>query len=571
MGVRLAAAVLVSSCCSLIPVSQACADTAPTLTASISVQPGTRPGQFQVDYTLSHPVRQLHLYWPGFSVRAESWHFADPDQALVGDSIVSLSNRAFSKVHVDVVELPEHADRQNDPVDTFSDGSAVIFTGLFNIQGLLAATRFHFSPAKDQAVIFLGRRVTDAFYWTPDRAATYVYFGALPLYKGDGYAAVLDPAIPAWLNAELQQDLPDIFKRYQRLFGVKLKETPQIFFGYRFTDQPYLNYVGTAEPGAIRFEIRGSGWQQQVPESLLHAVAFFAHEAVHLWNGGLYHPAQNDQTPWLNEGSADALAFDTVHALGLTDDAARLERYSSAFNACLLELDATDQTIAGMPTGSTPYDCGAALAFLSDAAVHQHDPALGFADIWKATFQAAATTQGAYTPDSYFAALERLSGSPDAAREQHGWLGAKAPDLRRGFLEALHRYGYQVLSDRPTADDGGQLATLLFSFVMGADCGFHSSIVSHADHLTLKPLPGCQVLTQPYNVAGVGGHDLFTDTPAAYDYVARQCQKHEPMTVNLYQNSRTLQVPCIWQPPALPDLIRIAPAQVPAPATRVAP
>jgi hypothetical protein len=547
----------------LAAVSLPASASADILTALVSVEPAAEPGHFLVDYKLSHPVTLLHLFWPGAAVRGLSWHLSQGDVALDGDTLVSLSGRPFDHVHLDMLELPEHADRQNDPVDTFSDGSAVIFTGLFNISGPLAATRFHFQPAPGQAVIFLGRRVPNGFYWTPDRAATYVYFGALPIYKGAGYDAVLDPAMPAWLAGELQQDLPDIVSRYRNLFGVNLKETPQIFFGYRFRDEPYLNYVGAAEPGAIRFEIRGAGWQQQAPESLLHAVAFFAHEAVHLWNGGLTHPADSDTYPWLNEGSADALAFDTVHGLGLTDDAARLERYSSAFNACLLELDAADQTISGMPSGSTPYDCGAALAFLAGMAVHQHDPsrdpesALG--DIWKATFQAAATTQGGYTPDSFFAALTRLSGSPAASQQLRGFLTAKAPELRQGFLEALRQGGYQLLSDAPTADDGEQLATLLFSFVMGADCGWHSSITSHADHLSLKPNPACHVLTQPYNVRGLGGYDLFTDTPAAYDYVARQCQRHESMTVNLYQDRRTLEVPCIWQPPAMPALIRIVP------------
>jgi hypothetical protein len=535
------------------------------LTALVSVEPAAEPGHFRVDYALSHPVTLLHLFWPGAAVRGLSWHLPqEGDVALDGDMLVSLSGHPFDQVHFELVELPEHADRQNDPVDTFSDGSAVIFTGLFNIDGPLAATRFHFQPAAGQAVIFLGRRVTQGFYWTPDRSATYVYFGALPLYKGAGYNAVLDPAIPAWLSTELQQDLPAIFSRYRDLFGVNLKETPQIFFGYRFRDQPYLNYVGTAEPGTIRFEIRGAQWQQQAPESLLHAVAFFAHEAVHLWNGGLTHPADNDAYPWLNEGSADALAFDTVHALGLTDDAARLERYSSAFNACLLELSATDQTITGMPSGSTPYDCGAALAFLAGVAVHQRDPALGLADIWKATFQAAAATQGGYTPDSFFAALTRLSGSPAASQELRGFLTAKAPELRQGLLEALHHNGYQLLSDAPSLDDGEQLATLLFSFVMRADCDSHSSIQAHPDHLTLKPNSACHVLTQPYNVRGLGGYDLFTDAAAAYDYVAQQCQRHESMTVNLYQDRRTVEVPCILQPPAMPALIRIAPAAVTA-------
>ena len=533
------------------------AEPLPTLTALISVRPGTQLGHFQVDYQLSRPVKQLKLYWPAAAVRAQSWHLGG-DFALQGDSIVSLSGRPFDKVALDVVELADHADRQNDPVDSFSDGSAVIFTGLFDIEGPSAATRFHFAPAEDQAVVFLGRRVPQAFYWTPDRAATYVYFGGIAPLSGEGYSAVLDPALPEWLSAELKLDLPAIFARYQRLFGVKLKETPQIFFGYRFRDETYLNYVGTAEPGAIRFEIRGSQWQQEDPRSLLHAVAFFAHEAVHLWNGGLYHVGKLDESPWLDEGGADALSFDTVHALGLTDEAARLERYSTAFNGCLLEMQVDDQTIAASPRGQAPYDCGAALAFLADAALRRHDPSLGLAELWKTTFQAAAGNHGIYSADSYFAALDQLTGSKDASSSLRGLLDAKPGELRQGFLLALKDDGYQILSDRPNPDDGQQLATLLFGFVMGADCGWHSSIVSHADYLSLKPDSGCHVLDQPYNVSGVGGHDLFMDAAAAYDYVAQRCHEHQAITVNLYQDPRTLDVPCEWQAPAMPSLIRIA-------------
>ena len=538
------------------------ADTLPPLTALVAVEPGSQAGHFLVSYRLSRPVKQLDLAWPAAAVRAQSWHL-DGGLALQGDAILRLDGRPFDHFSFEVTELAEHADRQNDPVDSFSDGSALVFTGLFDIQGPRGSTRFHFAPAPGQAVVFLGRRVTQGFYWTPDRAATYVYFGGITPLSAEGFNAVLDPALPEWLSSELKLDLPAIFSRYQRLFGVKLKETPQIFFGYRFRDAPNLNYVGSAEPGAIRFEIRGSQWSQQHPESLLHAVAFFAHEAVHLWNGGLYHVAKLDESPWLTEGGADALAFDTVHALGLTDEPARLERYSSAFNACLLELETADQSIADSAHGAAPYDCGAALAFLADAALRRHDPSLGLADLWKATFQAAASSHGTYSADSYFAALDRLTGSKDAGSRLRGLLTAKPAALRPGLLAALRDQGYQILSDAPSPDDGQQLATLLFSFVAGADCGWHSTVTSHADHLALTPNPGCHVLDQPYNVAGVGGHDLFLDAPAAYDYVAQRCHEHQAITVNLYQDPRTLDVPCEWQAPAMPGLIRIAPIQAP--------
>lgn len=545
-----------------VTATSASAETQPPLTALISVEPGAQPGHFLVDYKLSRPLLQLQLYWPAAAVRAESWHLGG-SLALQGDSIVSLDGHAFDHFSLEIAELPEHADRQNDPVDSFSDGSAVIFTGLFNIAGPLAANRFHFAPAPGQAVVFLGRRVDHGFYWTPDRAATYVYFGGITPLSGEGFSAVLDPALPEWLSAELKQDLPAIFSRYQRLFGVKLKETPQIFFDYRFRDQPYLNYVGTAEPGAIRFEIRGSQWQQQRPESLLRAVAFFAHEAVHLWNGGLYHVAKLDESPWLDEGGADALSFDTVHALGLTDEAARLGRYSTAFNACLLDMQVNHATIADSAHGVAPYDCGAALAFLADAALRRHDPSLGLADLWKTTFQAAAGNHGVYSAGSYFAALDRLTGSKDASTQLRSFLTAKPAELRQGMLAALKGGGYGILSDAPNPGDGQQLATLLFGFVMGADCGWHSSFTSHVDHLTLAPKPGCHALDRPYNVAGVGGHDLFLDAPAAFDYVTQRCHEHQAITVNLYQDPRTLDVHCEWQAPAMPALIRIAAAESP--------
>ena len=539
-----------------LPIVASAAPPAP-LTALVTIQPAGQAGHFHVDYRLSRPVQQLDLFWPAQPVRSASWSIQQPDLKLAGDAIVSTSHHAFDRLDLEVTELADHLDRQNDPVDTFSDGSALVFTGLYNIPGNMQATRFRFIPPAGGAVVFLGRRSARPVDWTPDRAATYVYFGDIAPYQGEGYSAVLDPSLPDWLSIEMRHYLPLMLARYRTLFGVSPKDTPQIFFDYRFRDQPYADYVGTAEPGAIRLEVRGAPWQGPDQDSLLKLVAFFAHETVHLWNGGLYHVAKMNETPWLDEGGADALSFDTLHALGLYDDAAYLQRYSTAYNNCVMELDLNSKTIQDMPSAATPYDCGAALMFLSAAAAHAHDPKVSLGDLWKQAFQAAAQHGGNYGADSYFRVVDALSGSPMAGNELRAMLGMDAATLEQRYPAALQSYGYQIAPGKPSPDSAPWLAARLFGFVMGADCGWHSGFVGHPDYLELHPNAGCHVLNQPYKISGVGGHDLFTDSLAAYAYVDDRCHHHEDIAVNLYQDSRSLGVYCEWRPPTAPSLISI--------------
>lgn len=529
------------------------------LTALVTIQP-TTPGHFHVSYQLSRPVQRLDLFWPAAKVRSASWNVQQADLRLDGDAILSLSQHAFDRLDLDVAELADHMDRQNDPVDTFSDGSALVFTGLYNIPGSMQATRFRFLPPAGGAVVFLGRRSTQPVDWTPDRAATYVYFGSIMPVQGEGYSAVLDPALPDWLSIEMRHYLPMMFARYRTLFGTAPKDTPQIFFDYRFRERAYADYVGTAEPGAIRFEVQGSPWQGPDQDSLTKVVAFFAHEAVHLWNGGLYHPARMDESPWLVEGGADAFAFDTLHALGLYDDKAYLGRVSVAYNNCMMDLDLNGKTIQQMPSAATPYDCGAALVFLSAAATQAKDPKLGLGDLWKQTFQVAAQHQNSYGPETYYGALDRLSGSGQASAELRAMLSMDAAALEQRYPADLQAYGYRIGPGQPTPDNAPWLAARLFAFVMGADCSWHSGFVGHPGFLELHPNAGCHVLNQPYRISGVGGHDLFTDSLAAYAYVADICHKNQDISVNLYQDSRTLPVHCEWVPPAAPPLLSVAAA-----------
>lgn len=377
--------------------------------------------RWRVAYRLARPVRHLDLGPSLGGFRPEAWRVVSGDADIVSRGGRDYLEARPARGRFDEVAVAFDARRLDlvkhyEPVRPLGADGAIVYTGHFwpwRADGRRIEATFDLTPARGGRIAVLGRAAGRLERWRSDFShPAFVYFGPLDPRETEAALTVVDPSAPPWIAAEFDRIAPAVFARLARVFKRPLAAKPDVFIAHEAGGpEGLLRYAGDALPGQFQLSLYGGGWRAPtgLARDLLHRAA--AHEAVHLWQAAV-NPLGPDVPGWIHEGAADAIAAETLRAVGLwdRDDVAR--DFERAQKECAAELD--DGSLRGA-TGRGAvralYACG---QLLMQAAAGAPGGAGSAAAFWR-KFAARAQETGGYDAELFFALVEEESGSDLAA------------------------------------------------------------------------------------------------------------------------------------------------------------
>jgi hypothetical protein len=165
----------------------------------------------------------------------------------------------------------------------------------------------------------------------------------------DGSAMVIDPGLPAWVQAAFRARMPEVQATLAQRWSQSLSSL-QLMLAWGGGVGQWSNR-GRAEGRQIVMLVRGVDYLKEDPRLLGELVWFFAHEISHLHQ----FADDGDGAPWMIEGFADTIATDVLVSLGLWNDAVLERRYWSVARECARLL--SHGPLAGA-RGRVSYVCG---------------------------------------------------------------------------------------------------------------------------------------------------------------------------------------------------------------------
>lgn len=222
------------------------------------------------------------------------------------------------------------------PSLVFTDGSVALYTEQFDLIPLDSAAAAAGLPAdfngldlpggptevswRDAAgpVLFRGRRTETA---TASDARTYVYFGPAEATEAEAVAAIVDPALPAWLVHALDAFTPQVMGLYAERLGPRVGDRPTFMVSWSGPTSGMTSMAGSVLPNLVVMDLEGEGVLEPSPPVFNAVRWFIAHEAAHFWLGsdGLRYEFARDG--WITEGGSDLLAIRAIAALDPAYDA----------------------------------------------------------------------------------------------------------------------------------------------------------------------------------------------------------------------------------------------------------
>ena len=387
--------------------------------------------------------------------RTQSWRVETPGVRLERrgrhDALVGVNGPVPARVRISFTPAAVDLDAGYDPALIFSDGSVALYTKQFavlpqpsaavvdalpqDLNGLTlpeARVRFAFRDAAGP-VLSGGRRLATAQFGDDDGDGTYVLFGRLQPIVTDAMAAVIDPALPAWIRGSLDRAVPDILGRYAAMLGPAPGPKPTILVSWAGPTPGRISLGGSVLAGMVTLAYEGDRLNTESPQARSYGLWFIAHEGAHFWLGQAVH-YEFARESWITEGGAELLAFRTVAAVDPAYDA------RGAINAAIAEClpFIAGKGIAGAAERGESrayYSCGAIFALVAEGASHQ--PLIRFVKRLLDEKRADATVSRA----DWLAALDRVSGDPTLSRDIGVLLDTGAADPKAAIASLLRRTG----------------------------------------------------------------------------------------------------------------------------------
>jgi predicted metalloprotease with PDZ domain len=200
------------------------------------------------------------------------------------------------------------------------------------------------------------------------------------------------------------------------------------------------------------------------------------------------------------------------------------------------------------------YNCGNAIALLTEAVVRRRDPHQDIFSLWSELFRKSVDRR--YGEATYLAALRSYGGDDAAALIQAMLTSIGSSSTLVPALDAL---GVKtVIDDNATSRDYGQLAgKLACRAVIDQDCKEHAMVSEAGDRCTIDPASTCTSLRPGSSLRAVGAHRIFREGPAAYDYIVNQCAAGASIAVTSDPKGPAIELHCSRPPPARPPYRRI--------------
>ncbi len=343
-----------------------------------------------------------------------------------------------------------------DPALLFTDGSVALFDGqfaLFPVTSAAAAealphdlrdlpgggskTKVGFRDVRGRVLYAGARRKSVSLEGTD----TYVLFGpAEPVVTKD-MAAIVDPAIPAWLRAFLNRSVPELIARYSATLGPPPGPKPTIIVNWAGATPETISMSGSVLRGLVLMTFEGVGVLQERAELSSYARWFVAHEAAHFWLGQAVRYGHTREQ-WITEGGADLLAIRTVQALDPAYDS-KAKLNESVAECAKLSKGRGVAGAAERREHQAHYACGALFGLLVEQRSGQP-----FTSFVRALLD-ANRADGVVTRTDWLALARERGGDPALigwieTMLDHGFAdpeAAIAAELKRAGINVEHREG----------------------------------------------------------------------------------------------------------------------------------
>lgn len=367
-----------------------------------------------VRFETPQPVRSLDFHAIDNDYRARRWSLSDNNFQLRTeggvDRYVRKDGGAFNAlaftVSADAVRIPKNYQ----PLAPYGDGGLLFYTGHFWPISSARQRRnaaFSVEPAPGAQVAAFGRHVSKLKDWkSPTAHPAFVYIGPLTPVDTEDVLAIVDPSAPAWIRREFETLTPAAFAKLAEVFDFHLEAKPNLFLAAPLgADEGRLSYAGDALPGQFQITLEGAAWAEPSDKGLMIFRRATIHEAVHLWQAAA-RPAAAEDSPWIHEGAADAIAAELMVSLGLWDG----DEYLAHMNRTRAQCGAALRMGALAEAGERKdfrslYDCGHVVAAAIAAA--EGEPVGVF---WREFVREARSIETGYTRDEFFALVEARTG-----------------------------------------------------------------------------------------------------------------------------------------------------------------
>jgi len=357
--------------------------------------------------------------------RPRDWQVTTPGVVLerVGDLDVlrSLDGRPVPR-RVSLRLTPSSDDLEADySILKFTDGSVAMYSGAFDVFPLpsLEAIPETMERGTDREwgavritwtdragpVLLKGERVAQA---TAQDANAYVLFGGAQMKETERLVTVVDPELPAWLVATIEDFAPRVIDYYGQRLGPGETRRPTIMASWYGPNPTHTSLSGSVLPGLITASFEGKALLTEEPDILARNRWFIGHEGAHFWLGQTvrYERARDS---WITEGGADLMAVRALKTLDPTYDA-----------QAELQLEVDDCVKLGTRPVSEAghrsehrafYACGAVFALAAEAAQRRATGGDWF-DFLKPLID-DSREDGVLTRDEWLAHMTAVSGDPE--------------------------------------------------------------------------------------------------------------------------------------------------------------
>jgi hypothetical protein len=401
---------------------------------------------WSASYTLAEPVMRLVFPDNTNLFRHAAWSVTTDGLELVvedGHEVIrSAGGTTFEEVGLRFASNIGQLDRSYEFHVPFTDGGVLLYTGHLEVRSQAGAldTELVLSGRPDEHIWVAGA-VHDTWVQRSEGEGfgTYAYFGtATPLETAD-VVALVDPGLPEWIRTESERYLPQLFELYAERLGFELPSRPMVFFSYISGRPGMADFSGGALEELIQLTVMGQQWATREggsDEPFERLIGFLAHESVHLWNRptGDQEPAPG--SPWMHEGSADALSFRALLELGVIDRAGLFMRHSRALNGAAQRLQGTSVRESGNPQSSMNfYEAGSALAFATELALQDADPELDLFDFWRVLLAESRASGRSFTQDDYYALADRMAPGSDIGARLSAFVETRHEDPAAAFMD----------------------------------------------------------------------------------------------------------------------------------------
>jgi hypothetical protein len=401
-------------------------------------------GALRITYDLKKPRKVLLFGALAAGHRARRWQIETPGFQLArlddGDRITRTDGAKFDRIVLAASPDLIRIQKDYQPIAAYGEGGVMVYNGHFwplTARGGRVNTTFSFMPAPGAKAVAFGARVDQLVDWrSPMAHPAFVYMGPLEPVETHDVMAVVDGAAPQWISDEFYALTPRVFSHLAGALGFSLAVKPNLFLAAPLgREEGRLSYSGDALPAQFQITLEGGAWREPSPKALGVFRRSTVHEAVHLWQAAA-RPGSDAVAGWIHEGAADAIAAETLLALGLWDAVDYTADFDRARGECASELQGGSlATAEARGRFRALYACGHVIA----VAVSWADGET-VSDFWKGFI--AEVKSGGYDESDFYDFVAKRSGERDFVAALRYFVRTPLAKPSREVARLLEAAGY---------------------------------------------------------------------------------------------------------------------------------